>query len=189
MCAKSLTHTVREKRVGSLRAFVDYALSLRAEWAHEDREAPEYCELWFRGEPDADTKSPLRPGRYRFASMDEDEQEDELRYSFSQRGIQFSGSYRPSTDWEWYFLMQHYGAPTRLLDWTKGAFLGLYFALRSNDGSTDAAVWVLDAWWLNRKAIRSRYKANHQRLGRYYQWALDAYSGASWPSIPFEVGH
>lgn len=32
-------------------------------------------------------------------------------------------------DFEWLFVMQHYGAPTRLLDWTTNALVGLYFAL------------------------------------------------------------
>jgi hypothetical protein len=170
---KSAPYSVREEHVSSVRNFLVRVVSLRAEWADEDEEEPGECELWFRGEPDADAEHPLRPGRYRAKSMDDEEQEDELRYAFAQRGIQFSGSYRPITDWEWYFLMQHYGAPTRLLDWTEGALLGLYFALRSNDGTTDAAVWVLDAWWLNRHAIRSRLKSIQRRLGRYYKWALD----------------
>jgi len=39
--------------------------------------------------------------------------------------------WRPENKWEWYFLMQHYGAPTRLLDWSDGALVlvALYFAL------------------------------------------------------------
>lgn len=60
----------------------------------------------------------------------------------------------PRNEWEWYFLMQHYGAPTRLLDWTDGALIALYFAVRDNMGDRNAAVWALDPWWLNWRVIR-----------------------------------
>jgi hypothetical protein len=55
----------------------------------------------------------------------------------------------PLYDRDWYFLMQQYGAPTRLLDWTEGALIGLFFAVKDNPGFYPAAVWVLDAWDLN----------------------------------------
>jgi FRG domain len=34
-------------------------------------------------------------------------------------------------DWDWYFLMQHHNAPTRLLYWSDGALIALHFALRN----------------------------------------------------------
>jgi hypothetical protein len=45
--------------------------------------------------------------------------------------------------------MQHSGAPTRLLDWTEGALIALYFAVRDKVDDDDAAVWVLEPWKLN----------------------------------------
>jgi len=52
----------------------------------------------------------------------------------------------------WLGLMQHYGAPTRLLDWTESPFVAIWFAYAEPDLAADAALWLLNAqacrgWW------------------------------------------
>jgi FRG domain len=44
----------------------------------------------------------------------------------------------------WWTLMQHHSAPTRLLDWTRSAFVAAYFAIEK-DSTEDGAIWALDA--------------------------------------------
>lgn len=46
--------------------------------------------------------------------------------------------------------MQHHGAPTRLLDWTRSAYVGAFFALDESDG--DCALWAIDNDWCERTA-------------------------------------
>lgn len=44
---------------------------------------------------------------------------------------------------EWLALMQHYGAPTRLLDWTYSFYVAAYFAVE-NAGAEGCDVWALN---------------------------------------------
>ena len=51
----------------------------------------------------------------------------------------------------WLALMQHYGAPTRMLDYTISPFVGLYFAYRDLESPADTvALWALNAYFCRR---------------------------------------
>jgi len=75
-------------------------------------------QLWFRGQ--RSSKWDLRPLIYR--DDYHDAIESEIRLEFEGNSLQLATTHLGRNKWETYFLMQHYGAPTRLLDWT-GALL------------------------------------------------------------------
>jgi hypothetical protein len=180
-------------QVHSVSDFLAWVPQVRQAFEFEDREYTP----WFRGQQRAYWA--LCPGLYREyggrARVKNRKIEDELREEFILRAPVLS-DFRLAIDddWEWYFLMQHFGAPTRLLDWTEGALLALYFAVRDNQGLYDAAVWALDPYELNKRAINKEEVIPPAASGlktdkrRVQQWLPERFKrGVVLPDKPLAV--
>lgn len=48
---------------------------------------------------------------------------------------------------EWMALLQHHGAPTRLLDFTNSIYVAAFFAFESS--TSDSAIWAINSYQLN----------------------------------------
>ncbi len=99
---------------------------------------------------------------------------DSLYDDFVRCGIQLCEERleEQDRDWDWYFLMQHHGAPTRLLDWSDGALSALHFALqnKSNRDNADAHVYVLEPYRLkDRIEALPEIEMVKQSWGRYIE--------------------
>lgn len=111
-------------------------------------------EPWFRGV--GSSSFHLVPGLYRKAQGHAaDVAERSIRRAFERRAPLFMGDRQERDTWDFYFLMQHYRTPTRLLDWTDSAMVALYFAVYATNPHEDdlPVVWALNPFELNRIAV------------------------------------
>ena len=148
---KTLGHNTFKRKANSLADFIRIVDEIWLEWLYR---SGFYFFPWFRGH--GDTNWSLLPGMYRipYEGMDE----NNFRQDFKRKAYPYIGgtAREPDTEWEWYFLMQHHGMPTRLLDWTEGSLIALYFALRDAPAKKAPAVWMLDPWALNTKLANQK---------------------------------
>jgi hypothetical protein len=125
--------------ISSVEEFIGRVRTESAGWPHR----------WFRGEPCVDTA--LVPKLYRPRPDRHPHDENKLLQLFRMKAPTLGAGSCPdrgATD-QWLFLAQHVGLPTRLLDWTESALVGLYFALLENQ----PVVWMVNPIGLNRLSV------------------------------------
>jgi hypothetical protein len=170
-----------KKPITNLGVFIREVDRITTEWSPRRLSYP-----WFRGH--GDTTWPLVPGLYRsmyHAKLNE----DNYREEFKLRAFPYlaNTAREPNTEWEWYFLMQHHGLPTRLLDWTRSALIALYFSVRDATGKNNAAVWVLDPWALNNKIARKGDNVFLPGEKRIRNYLTEPFSRVAIPRCPIAL--
>ena len=100
----------------------------------------------FRGHADANW--PLKCSLSRHIEVSKicqqawDLQEKRIRRIFERKSHLFLADVPQNDEIEWLALMQHHGAPTRLLDFTWSPYVAAFFALER--ATADAAVWAIN---------------------------------------------
>jgi len=114
---------------------------------------------WYRGL--TDISYPLSPSIYRLPYKAE--LESTFLGRFKSQTPPFLTNI-PRNDWEWLFMMQHYGVPTRLMDWTELPLVALTFALKKinkkADDTKDLVIYCLNPKELNKKVSGINYNDN-----------------------------
>lgn len=112
--------------------------------------------FWFRG--NADLEHRLTPSALRYARPSLRNKALDLLSDFKRFGVmKLPKIPAKNEEFQWVQLAQHYGLPTRLLDWTKNAAIALYFACqqakdeKGEEEEKDGAVFILNPVDLNRE--------------------------------------
>ena len=105
-------------------------------------------QIWYRGQ--ASSEWALTPY---FLRLDGRQSESTLLKRFKQSAAMLIDT-APKQSFDWLFLMQHYGVPTRLLDWSESPLVALYFAVENitEHGDKDGALWLLYPSEFNKNA-------------------------------------
>lgn len=135
--------------IESVEAWQEFLENVRK--AEDELGRPEV--IWYRGHSDA-TWSVL-PGILRQPTWENYEQQ--AFHAFQRSATRLFE--RRLTDWEILFDMQHYGMPTRLVDWSEALGVAVAFVLFTPTPKVcDAAVFVLDPLGLNEYSGQNEIK-------------------------------
>ena len=115
---------------------------------------------WFRGH--SETYGELVPGAFRKNNLGifNSSKETTFTEEFKRQAPAFSDFIPEEINHlEWLFIMQHYGCPTRLLDWSQNILVALYFIVKSNF-KKDGELWIIEPEILNEISKRDFKIAN-----------------------------
>jgi hypothetical protein len=146
---------VNTKEIDSISEYLDYIQYFEHYWNQ--------AEMWFRGVTNKDFK--LVPSIYRKHIWNYNQNlAEDMFHQFIRHAKCLNPKYKDFDKWEWYQVQQHYGLPTRLLDWTEGSLIALYFAVRQIGNNDTPAVWVIDPFSFNRITIKGRFLLYSDKL-------------------------
>ncbi len=154
-----MKETPIECTVGTVSKYADLIFSAFSQW-NAERGNTSALHVWFRGQ---DRDEPLLPKVLRKikdpnTGKDYTYNEYYIHQAFSAvYGNYTSERFRDRSS-EYYSFMQHYGIPTRLLDWTENAILALYFAVSNGayDEDVQRVVWMMNPGALNQLTTGSQ---------------------------------
>lgn len=126
---------IPERRIASLGELISATNDVCGVHPHEL--------MWYRGQ-ESNPNWKLRPKiRRGFLA----EQEHSFSAMFLQEApLRYPNAPSPYDLPRWLTIMQHYGLPTRLLDWTQSPLVAAYFALNNDN---DGVIWGLYPFRLN----------------------------------------
>jgi hypothetical protein len=174
-----------ERTLNSLREIQQLAVDIGARWPNSDR-------CMFRGQSSADWTLEPSLARELAGSRTDWFQVLKLEYEMVKRFRQeahraLSQSMLPAKDYilDWWPIMRHHGAPTRLLDWSLSPYVALYFAVEQR-WDEDGALWWFNAATCENLMVRTfgvTYKEMERNL--FESQGGEAFMQSSPPSMLF----
>ena len=156
------------------------------------REIFDVDDVWYRGV--SHVKYGLIPKVYRDRLWERHEDyEWWLCVDFENRARPFIPNHHNYSVWDWYFTMQHYGLPTRLLDWTTGSLIALYFAVRKPENTYIPSVYFMNPYWFDEFVYKKKnsegvvYNTDVKAISEEHESRLLSYLGKWKDSPPFPL--